>query len=514
MNGINFNLCGVSILSFLFGIQSCKTYIAVCHSNGETEDLMIRSHKTLLVLTLAALAGCTQTVPNQFTQKPVKDSTQAGALVVNESSEEVKTTTILPVDILWVIDNSTSMKPSQAKLKAGLASFAQHFLLKKGTDVQMGVITTDTFIANADAWGEYLDRPVYADAKRAKETPKFFHPKWGTDYARLTADGLMSTTKNRSNLVARFKKQVDVGTDGIYEEHGFDSVLQFLKDNEDSKNEKSHPLFRRGSQRVIVFLSDEDDQSFDYRDAGGSPRKLLYKGSYYTGKDQAVAEKILPAQFKITCESTPAKDDAGQPIFDKNGKAVNLKPMSICIRPGLVTPVETFKSQLDSFFNELDGAPAGSTPKYLVTSIVSKSLKTITYLRSQVPNEITHERGERYIKLADLVGNGSFSMDIGASSYTPILNKIVTEVTKRSTFVKVEKKFVPQTTIKLDYVVDTRVPVKVVIDGENGRRVLAAGQFTVSGNTLTITDAEVIKTLRPGDSYIVDSQPGSIVKSQ
>lgn len=474
---------------------------------------MIRSHNRLLVLTLAALAGCTQTVPNQFTQKPVTDSTQAGALVVNESSEVIKTTTVLPVDILWVIDNSSSMKPSQVKLKAGLTSFAQQFLFRKGTDVQMGVITTDAFIANADAWGEYLDRPVYPEPSNALKTPKSYHPNWGTDYARLNENSLLSSTNSRSNLVARFKKAVDVGTDGIYEEHGFDSVLQFLKDNESSKNEKSHPLFRRGSQRVIVFLSDEDDQSYDYRDAGGSPRKLLYRGSYPLNKSQKEVEK-LPAQFTVDCESTPAKDDAGQPIFDKKGNAVKLKPMTLCIRPGLVTPVETFKTQLDSFFNNLDGTPAGSTPNYLVTSIVSKNLKTITYLRSQVPNEITHERGERYIKLADIVGNGSFSMDIGASSYAPILNKIVTEVTKRSTVVTTEKKFVPQTTIKLDYVIDTRVPVSVVIDGENGRRVLGKDQFTVSGNTLTITDAAVIKTLRPGDSYFVDSQPGSIVKSK
>jgi hypothetical protein len=463
---------------------------------------MIRSQQSLLLIVALTVLGCTQSAPNQFVQLPSKDSTQAGQLLVDETVEEKVEVSSLPVDILWVIDNSASMKPAQDKLSAGLSAFARKFLLKKGTDIQMAVITTDTFVAN-ELWEKYLLTEVYPGTKD-KRTPKDFNKAWGADFARLAPSRILRS-KQANGLVSRFQSQVKVGTDGIYEERG-------LADNEAwdggarsnrSGSREGSPLFRKGSQRVIVFLSDEDDQTVPEHAAGPEPRKLLYRGAYYVGKDQAQADRILPDNFTIDCPASIVKD--------AEGKDVELAPMSVCLRPGRAMSVAEFKTALDRFFSTLDGS---TNPNYLVASIVTKDLSTIQWLRSQVKNEITHERGERYIQLADLVGNGSFSMDIGAKSYAPILEKIGLEIEKRSIQRHVVKKFVPQTKIKLEFEPDPRIAIRLVIDGENGRRVLEKGQFTITRNILTITDETVIKSLKPGDSYFVDSQPGSIFRPE
>src|SRR5690606_10594808 len=128
-----------------------------------------------------------------------------------------------------------------------------------------------------------------------------------------------------------------VGTKGLYEEHGFGSVLQFIADNE--KGSSKAKLFRPNSQRIIVFLSDENDQSIEMHRIAelGSNPKLLYRDSYYTGKDVAKADAKLPAHFTIDCPESVVEGET-------------LAPMSICVRSGFLMPVERFKSELDGFF--------------------------------------------------------------------------------------------------------------------------------------------------------------------
>ncbi|MBC7384595.1 MAG: VWA domain-containing protein [Cryobacterium sp.] len=438
----------------------------------------------------AALSSCTQSVPSQFKVMAADDTVEAGY--------EVKKVTVTnhaqPVDVLWMIDNSASMKPSQTKLRKGLAQFAKKFL-RSGTDIQLGVITTDSFVASP-LWEKYLATPLYP---KQKQTPRTFKPQWGEDYAKLSASDVMKTKGMSSlgGLVSRFESQVTVGTDGIYEEHGFGSVSEFLADNEKSGSAKAHPLFRKGSQRIIIFLSDEDDQSVDASNVGPEPRKLLYKGSYYTGKNKAEADRILPAQFTIDC-----------PTSVVDGKT--LEPMSLCMRPGLVTPVDGFKSELDGFFRELDGSGAAGAPNYMVVSIVSKDLKTIESLRAQVKGEITQERGERYIQLADSVANGSFSMDIGAEDYSPILAKIGLEIQNRS----VSTEYSPQSTVTLDRVPDTREALVVSILNGGSRITLKPSQYSISGNTLKLTDDALLKSLKPGDRVFVRSQPSTVLPAK
>lgn len=454
--------------------------------------------KTLLILAAASILGCTQSAPRQFKLLPAQQSVEAG-FVVGEQVTERKAS---PVDILWVIDNSASMAPSQTKLKEGLASFAKTYF-KGDTDIQLAVITTDAFLANA-LWEKYLETPITG----RKETPRTYvnpksgraHSEWGPNYARLSTSALMKTrVSSLSKLTREFESRVDVGTDGIYEEHGFDSVEQFMVDNEKSTDPSANKLFRKDSQRIIVFLSDENDQSMDASSVGPEPRKLLFSGSYYVGKDPVKASSILPAHFTIDC-----------PTSEVEGKT--LEAMSICVRPGLLTPIETVKNRFDTFFHELDGTSPGTSPNYTVVSIVNKDLKTIEYLRANSGEKaITHERGDRYIQLADMVGGGSFSMDIGSRNYAKVLEKIGLEVVKHSTV----QVFAPQTEFKLERAPDQAERMVVTLERASGERlVLKKGQYSVTKNLVKITDPALIPVLKIGDRIYVNYQPSTVLPAK
>lgn len=451
--------------------------------------------------TLAAGVGCTQAVPSQFKLLPATDTAPAAFQV----GEEVVEKRGAPIDILWVIDNSASMLTSQTKLKNGLASFARDYLTKQGTDIQLAVITTDAFVANP-AWEKYLNEPN----PETKKTPLQVHrekepnqKQWGPDYAKLSASALMSTKGAKSGLVSNFQSRVLVGTQGIYEEHGFDSVVQFLGDNETGAS--PNKLFRKGSQRIVIFLSDEDDQSMGDR-VGPEPRKLLYSGTYYSGKDAAKAEKILPSHFTIDCPGEATL--AGAPITAKTA-------MTLCVRPGIVEGVDEFKARLDAFFRKLDGNPNGN-PNYFVTAIVGQDPATIESLRRNTKEKnsetgltvITNEVGSRYLELVSRAGNGSFAMDIGASDYSPILRKIGLEIEKRS----IQTKTLPQTSFTLDRAPDTRERLVVTAILASGRSVvLAPDQFRVAGNTLVIADEKFKSVLQPGDRITVVYQPSTVL---
>lgn len=52
------------------------------------------------------------------------------------------------IDMLWVVDNSSSMDVSQQKLRQGFSAFATRYM-KPTWDIRAAVITTDTFMAHA-----------------------------------------------------------------------------------------------------------------------------------------------------------------------------------------------------------------------------------------------------------------------------------------------------------------------------------------------------------------------------
>lgn len=93
-----------------------------------------------------SLSACTGQLSGTFRYKQQEES----------FSDQQKINT--QIDLLWVIDNSSSMDVSQKALRDKVAGFARKYL-KPYWDIRVGVITTDTYLANP-VFSGYLNRTI------------------------------------------------------------------------------------------------------------------------------------------------------------------------------------------------------------------------------------------------------------------------------------------------------------------------------------------------------------------
>ena len=125
------------------------------------------------------------------------------------------------VDILWVVDNSGSMSNDQKVLAQTFDSFIDNFIKQK-IDFQMGITTTSG----------YTGSDVSADFKK------------------LNAK---AARKDEDQFKTDFRELIKVGTKGSNTEKGLGYSRKFLEENKS--------WLRSDALLVIVYLSDEDDQS-------------------------------------------------------------------------------------------------------------------------------------------------------------------------------------------------------------------------------------------------------------
>ena len=131
----------------------------------------------------------------------------------------------LKLDILWVIDNSGSMRNDQIALGDNFDAFIKEFV-NKNIDFQMAITTTDTTGNNA--------------GKVVKDSM-----------------GLLTTEKlneNKQKFMNDFKDLVNVGTRGSGHEKGIKASEVFTQVNANS-------WLRDDAYYIIVYMSDEEDQS-------------------------------------------------------------------------------------------------------------------------------------------------------------------------------------------------------------------------------------------------------------
>jgi hypothetical protein len=92
--------------------------------------------KLLGILSLTgALTACTGILPDSFRYQQEKE-TLASTTKINTK-----------IDLLWVVDNSSSMDIAQKSIREKVASFAESYL-SPNWNIRIGVITTDTYLAN------------------------------------------------------------------------------------------------------------------------------------------------------------------------------------------------------------------------------------------------------------------------------------------------------------------------------------------------------------------------------
>lgn len=135
------------------------------------------------------------------------------------------------VDILWVIDDSNSMRAEQESLAEGFESFSAE-LEATGVDFHIGVITT-TFL--------------YDDPNRG--------------VLIATKGGERFLTNQTKDYVSEFQTLVQVGIEGDGKEKGLEAAAHALSPSMAAGSNQG--FLREEANLLVVFVSDEDDCS-DY----------------------------------------------------------------------------------------------------------------------------------------------------------------------------------------------------------------------------------------------------------
>lgn len=139
-----------------------------------TSDNKFRFLRLAAVSTL--LTSCTGQLPGSFR---FLQQTQTF-----NSQQDVNT----KIDLLWVIDNSSSMDVSQQKIRNGFNAFAAKYLLPTW-DIRTAVISTDLYLANPNFSG-YLAKQVngsvgYSSTYINTRLGTFQNPSWNTSLVDL-----------------------------------------------------------------------------------------------------------------------------------------------------------------------------------------------------------------------------------------------------------------------------------------------------------------------------------------
>ncbi len=130
-----------------------------------------------------------------------------------------------PVDVLWVIDNSSSMSTEQARVAAGITTFFSWFTLLN-LDYHMGVITSDT--VNPIYSGRLVGVPPYIDGATPSPT-------------------------------AELAEAINVGEEDMGNESGLRAAELAL--SEPLTSAENLGFLRPEARLAVVFLSDEPEQS-------------------------------------------------------------------------------------------------------------------------------------------------------------------------------------------------------------------------------------------------------------
>jgi hypothetical protein len=575
-----------------------------------------------VALSAIALTNCTTQVPDEFALQQ-QNETFSGQTKVQINTK---------IDMLWVVDNSSSMDTEQQRLRQGFAAFALKYM-QPTWDIQVAAIPTDLYMASDEfsayrvltlvqglepQWGavDGGGNPTYSQllpgihdgpisSSCSVNLPYFYYGATqcmtrqssgntskttcsaSDDFTECVNTASLNTIHTNQPIIktmppagtpgdqgwvntitSQFITNLSTGSAGDGSERGMQSVLQLIHDNE--KTGSLTPFFRPGSTRVIIFVSDEEDQTMNpeatgvqvapfqhymcdiaqltaqgdstgicgsgggatYQDLGArlpqpgassSPLPFLDTSGHTTCKTNMPSNAPYAPGTSSFYKQIAYNDSNGNPISADGTYAYNI---GVCPNPDYLMPVSTVKSKLDTFFNGLDGT-TGTNNSYFVVSIVpwdATSVQAISGTNSSgayiTPATARHaddvtvntassgdglimqavDRGDRYIQLGQQVGNGSFTMDLSSSDYSPILDAIGNEITaQKGTFTL---QVIPKS--KADVIVE-------IVHADGSMTVIPAANYSISGKTLTITDLNTVLSFVSTDQIVINYQPGSSV---
>ncbi len=306
-------------------------------------------------------------------------------------------------------------------------------------------------------------------------------------------------------LIDDFIVNLSAGSSGHGSERGFSSVLQLLADNETTGT----AFFRPDSIRMIIFVSDEEDQSMNIP---SSPPAGFTPDTNYAC-DQAGLIALNPTANISGVNGYCCSVGANNCKYGSAGTSCAAKTVdghtytiSVCADGTKLIPVSSVKSQIDSFFRTLDGHASDPTADagYIVAAIVPSTGSAIQTLQAArtamdttvgVIKTIATDNGQRYQDLANQVGNGSMVMDIASPSYDAILDSIGQAiVAKAGTF-----------TLNFTATSDSDMIV-IVLYGDGTFNVLNTNQFDVIGNKVVIA-LDIVLTFDENTRVAINYQP-------
>lgn len=170
------------------------------------------------------------------------------------------------LDVLFVIDNSNSMREEQEAVARELTAFIDE--LRKGggvpSDFNVGVITTSVYL-NGRVGGRPFVLSYPKQSGKLRPVPELL-PDAGADLDPLMAERVISGTD--PDLISKFARLVRQGTSGSGQETPFEAVrLALLSDLASTPLSAggNQGFLRDGARLLVVVLTDEDDCSEEVR---------------------------------------------------------------------------------------------------------------------------------------------------------------------------------------------------------------------------------------------------------
>lgn len=248
-------------------------------------------HKTCLLACATAglltLAACGSQSPDL----------QAQPLKVGEKvnyGEKAEVPTEPKVDILFVVDNSGSMKPYQDKMARNVELFANEFFSNSRIDYRIGVVPVYD--------SKYLnDETVYNPSGRRKMNP--LGELVALKGIPSDAGNKLFITRSTPNAREVLKQTVVIGTQwGPEAEESFSPVLAVT--NPQINQQKNAGFYQQDAYLAVIFLTDADDVTLNLSGEEFYERLVALKGGD--------ASKVLIAAAIPT--SCPAPTDGEGPI--------------------------------------------------------------------------------------------------------------------------------------------------------------------------------------------------------
>lgn len=224
------------------------------------------------------------------------DSSTFSILPDSESFQQSTDSVNTKIDILWVVDNSNSMRTSQEDLANNFGSFIANFQAK-GYDFKMAVTTSDAYLADTKYLSFYNYNGVYGNYKQ-----KYFDDLAQADKA-LFRDGVLGDRTGfpvfshlTPSISQVFQKNILQGINGWGYERPFESILETL----------AHPgnqnFIRDDSFFAIIIVTDEDDFSTDTNQwlASNTHPDLTTVSSYVTELDRITNSTGATRRYNVS----------------------------------------------------------------------------------------------------------------------------------------------------------------------------------------------------------------------